>query len=77
MAGQATESERKIAGVTKQKKLCSEYPQSDGIRSEKQWQRKDLVLIYTTNSEYISSHSIIGVTNELYRINPYSISLKA
>jgi hypothetical protein len=34
MAGQATESERKIAGVTKQKKLCSEYPQSDGIRSE-------------------------------------------
>jgi hypothetical protein len=34
MAGQATESERKIAGVAKPKKLCSGYPQSDGIRSE-------------------------------------------
>jgi hypothetical protein len=43
MAGQATESERKIAGVAKPKKLCSGYPQSDGIRSEKQWQRKDLL----------------------------------
>jgi hypothetical protein len=43
MAGQATESERKNAGVAKPKNLCSGYPQSDGIRSEKQWQRKDLV----------------------------------
>jgi hypothetical protein len=48
MAGQATESERKIAGVAKPKKLCSGYPQSDGIRSEKQWQRKDLILSQPT-----------------------------
>jgi hypothetical protein len=34
MAGQATESERKNAGVAKPKKLCSGYPQSDGIHSE-------------------------------------------
>jgi hypothetical protein len=42
MDGQATESQWKIAGVAKQKKLCSGYPQSDGIRSEKQWHHKDL-----------------------------------
>jgi hypothetical protein len=52
MGGQATESEWKIAGVAKPKKLCSGYPQSNGVRSEKQWQRKDLSFVLNFKSEF-------------------------
>ena len=58
MLGQASENYRKITVVKKQKKNNSGYPKSDGVRSEKQWECKDLVfLVYgqrTTGSRSFS-----------------------
>ena len=42
MPGQAPENHRKNTVVKKQKNMYSAYPQSDGVRSEKQWECKDL-----------------------------------
>ena len=42
MPGQAPENHRKNTVVKKQKNMGSAYPQSDGVRSEKQWECKDL-----------------------------------
>ena len=42
MLGQALENHWKITVVKKQKKINSGYPKSDGVRSEKQWECKDL-----------------------------------
>jgi hypothetical protein len=43
MAGQATENEQKFAGVAKQKKLCSGYPQSDGVSPESAWKSSGII----------------------------------
>ena len=46
MPGQAPENHRKNTVVKKQKNMYSAYPQSDGVRSEKQWECKDLESVY-------------------------------
>ena len=47
MLGPAPENHRKNTVVKKQKNMDSAYPQSDGVRSEKQWECKDLETIET------------------------------
>ena len=42
MPGQAPENHRKNTVVKKQKNMYSAYPQSNGVRPEKQWECKDL-----------------------------------
>ena len=42
MPGQAPENHQGNTVVKKQKNMGSAYPQSDGVRSEKQWECKDL-----------------------------------
>ena len=44
MPRQAPEKHRKNSVVKKQKNMYSAYPQSDGVRSEKQWECKDLII---------------------------------
>jgi len=42
MPGQAAEIQWKITAPAKLKIFCFDCPKSDGVCSEKQWQRKDL-----------------------------------
>ena len=54
MLGQASENHRKITVVKKQKKNNSGYPKSDGVRSEKQWECKDV-------SNYLMKNTILMI----------------
>ena len=49
MIGPAPENPQKNTVVKKQKNMDSAYPQSDGVRSEKQWECKDLGMSVHSN----------------------------